>query len=135
MRRQARVFCRGHDDYFWHLNPPRRYRGWAKVEIGGLREGVSFFLGRGSSAYRATGAVMWVFHHIARLARACEIAGQAEEALAQLEDGFQMVERTGERWLEAEGKVGDRSSLQIRLPALKPSETNNVALVRFDPDA
>jgi hypothetical protein len=41
-------------------------------------------------------------YHIALLARACEIAGQIEECLTLLEDAFQVVERTGARWLEAE---------------------------------
>ena len=41
-------------------------------------------------------------HHIALLAKACAIAGQVEEALTQLDEALNMVERTGERWLTAE---------------------------------
>jgi len=41
-------------------------------------------------------------HHTALLARACEIAGQIDEALTLLNDALQIGERTGERWLEAE---------------------------------
>ena len=41
-------------------------------------------------------------YHIGLLARACEIAGQIEEALTLLDDALRIVERTGERWLEAE---------------------------------
>ncbi len=41
-------------------------------------------------------------HHIALLARACEIAGQIEEAVTLLDDALQIVERTGERWFAAE---------------------------------
>jgi predicted ATPase len=41
-------------------------------------------------------------HHIALVARAHAIAGQVEEALTQFDDALQMIERTGERWLEAE---------------------------------
>jgi predicted ATPase len=41
-------------------------------------------------------------HHITRLARACDIAGQVDEAVTQLDDALQIVERTGERWFEAE---------------------------------
>jgi predicted ATPase len=40
--------------------------------------------------------------YIAFLARAYEIAGQMEDALTHLDDALQIVERTGERWLEAE---------------------------------
>ena len=41
-------------------------------------------------------------YHIALLARACEIAGQIEEAVTLLDDALQIVERTGERWFAAE---------------------------------
>ena len=34
--------------------------------------------------------------------RACEIAGQIEEAAARLDQALQLVERTGERWFAAE---------------------------------
>jgi predicted ATPase len=77
------------------------YRGWTKIRNGDLAQGMSL-LRSGSAAYSATGAVQWMPHHIALLARACAIAGQVEEALAQLGDALQMVERTGERWLAAE---------------------------------
>jgi predicted ATPase len=39
---------------------------------------------------------------MALLARGCEIARQNEEASALLDDAFQIVERSGERWLQAE---------------------------------
>jgi predicted ATPase len=41
-------------------------------------------------------------HHTALLARACDIAGQIEEALTMLDDALQTAGRTGERWLVAE---------------------------------
>jgi predicted ATPase len=56
----------------------------------------------GSTAYRATGAKAWLPHHIALVSAASEIAGQIEDALTQLDDAFQIVERTGERWFAAE---------------------------------
>jgi predicted ATPase len=77
------------------------FRGWVMVKNGDVAEGVSL-LHRGSTAYRATGAQAWAPYHIALLARACEIAGQIEEALAQLDDALRIVETTGERWFEAE---------------------------------
>ena len=40
--------------------------------------------------------------YIALLAGACENAGQIEEGAAQLDQAFQVVERTGERWFAAE---------------------------------
>ena len=77
------------------------YRGWVKVKNGDVAEGISL-LRSGSTAYRATGAEVWMPHHIALLARACEIAGQIEEGLTLLDDALQIVERTGERWFAAE---------------------------------
>jgi class 3 adenylate cyclase/predicted ATPase len=76
-------------------------RGWVKAKNGDVAEGISF-MRSGSAAYRATGAELWMTHHIALLAAACEVAGQIEEAVTLLDDALQIVERTGERWLEAE---------------------------------
>jgi class 3 adenylate cyclase/predicted ATPase len=77
------------------------YRGWVKVKNGDLAEGLSLLRG-GSSAYRSTGAELWMPQFVALLARACEIAGQVEEGLVLLDDALQIVERTGERWFAAE---------------------------------
>jgi predicted ATPase len=77
------------------------YRGWAKVKNGDVMEGMSL-LRSGLSAHHATGAAVWMPMYIALLARACEIAGQIEEALTQLDDALQIVDRTGERWFAAE---------------------------------
>jgi predicted ATPase len=77
------------------------YRGWAKAKNGDLAEGMSL-LRNGTNAYRANGAEAWMPHHTALLARACELAGQIEEALTLLDDALQIAGRTGERWLVAE---------------------------------
>jgi class 3 adenylate cyclase/predicted ATPase len=77
------------------------FRGWVKVKNGDVTEGISL-LRSGSAAYRATGAELWMPYYIALLATACAIAGQLEESLTQLDDALQIVERTGERFLEAE---------------------------------
>ena len=77
------------------------YRGWVRVERGDVTEGISL-LRIGSAAYRATGSEAWMPHHIALLARACEIAGQIEEAATLFDDALHIVERTGERWFAAE---------------------------------
>jgi class 3 adenylate cyclase/predicted ATPase len=77
------------------------YRGWVKVENGDLTEGLSL-LHSGSSAHRATGTELWAPYHLALLARASKIAGRTEESLTLLDDALQIIERTGERLLEAE---------------------------------
>jgi class 3 adenylate cyclase/predicted ATPase len=76
-------------------------RGWAKVQKGDMVEGIPL-LRAGLAAYQATGTGLWMPHHIALLARACETAGQFEEASTLLDDALQTVERTGEHWLLAE---------------------------------
>ena len=76
-------------------------RGWVEVKNGNVAEGISL-LRSGTAAYRATGAEIWIPHFMALLARACEIAGRVEEAVTQLDDALQIVERTGERWFAAE---------------------------------
>jgi class 3 adenylate cyclase/predicted ATPase len=75
--------------------------GWVKVRNGDVAEGRSL-LRSGSTAYRATGSELLVPHYIALLARACECAGQIEEAMTLLDDALQITERTGERWYLAE---------------------------------
>jgi predicted ATPase len=77
------------------------FRGWVKVKNGDVTEGLSL-LRNGSSAYRATGAEVWMPYFFALLAGACDIAGQFEEAVNLLDDALQIVEKTGERWLETE---------------------------------
>jgi predicted ATPase len=68
---------------------------------GNVTEGISL-LRTGSAAYRATGSEAWLPQIVALLARACDISGQFEEAMALLEEALQIVERTGERWFAAE---------------------------------
>jgi predicted ATPase/class 3 adenylate cyclase len=81
--------------------PATIYRGWVKVKEGDVAEGMSL-LRRGKSAYRATRAELFMPHYIALLARGCEIAGQIEEAVTQLDEALAIVERTGECWFAAE---------------------------------
>jgi predicted ATPase len=77
------------------------FRGWSKAKNGDVTEGMSL-LRNGSEAYRATGAVTYAPLYFALLAAACGIAGQIEEAVTLLDEGLQIVQRTGERWFEAE---------------------------------
>jgi class 3 adenylate cyclase/predicted ATPase len=77
------------------------YRGWVKVNTGDLLAGISL-LRSGSSAYSATGAKTRTPYHIALLARACETAGRAEEALFLVDEALQIAERIGEYWFASE---------------------------------
>jgi class 3 adenylate cyclase/predicted ATPase len=77
------------------------YRGWVKAKNGDVTEGISLLRG-GLTAYRATGAGVGIPLFAALLARACEIAGQTEEASTLLDESLLIVEKTGERRLAAE---------------------------------
>ena len=77
------------------------YRGWIKANNGHGGEGISLMRQR-ATAYRATGAMAFVPYQLALLTRACDIAGQVEEAADLLDDSLQIVEQAGERWLGAE---------------------------------
>jgi predicted ATPase len=77
------------------------FHGWIKVGNGDVAEGLSL-MRSGWTACRSTGQEGNMTPLIALLAGACEIAGQIEEAIAQLDDALQIAERTGERWLAAE---------------------------------
>jgi predicted ATPase len=75
--------------------------GWAKLNNGEVAEGIWLLRG-GLSAYRTTGATLWMPYHIGLLAMTCEMAGQIEEARTLSDEALQTVERTGERWFAAE---------------------------------
>jgi predicted ATPase len=77
------------------------YRGCVKVRNGDVAEGMRL-LRDGSAAYHATGSELWMPYFFAQQAKACENAGQVEDAIALLDDALQIVERTGERWFAAE---------------------------------
>jgi predicted ATPase len=76
-------------------------RGWLETRNGNVTDGLSL-LERGSNAYRATRAGLWMPYLAALLAGACDIAGQVEKALALLDEALQIADRTGERWFAAE---------------------------------
>jgi predicted ATPase len=76
-------------------------RGWALAEQG-LGEGGIGQLRRGLAAYWATGAELWRPHSLALLAEAYGKTGQGEEGLTALAEALALVDKTGERWHEAE---------------------------------
>jgi class 3 adenylate cyclase/predicted ATPase len=84
----------------WHALG-KIYRGWVKLKNGDVAEGTSL-LRSGLVAVRDTGTEAYIPYYIALLAGACEIAGKIEEAVTQLDEALQIVERTGERWFAAE---------------------------------
>jgi len=96
------------------------YRGWVTLQNGNAAEGI-FLMRNGSTAYRDTGAEMWVPYHTALRARACELAGQMEEAAVLLNDAFHTAEKTGERWFAAE-LARHKGQLLLRQGHFEPAE-------------
>jgi predicted ATPase len=84
----------------WHAQGTI-YRGWVQARNGNVAEGMPL-LRSGIIAFRASGTKAWLPHFLALRASACDLAGEAEEGLSLLDEAMQIVDRTGERWLEAE---------------------------------
>jgi predicted ATPase len=57
---------------------------------------------RGLAAYRVTGAELWSPYFLALLAEAHGKGGQADEGLRVLAEALELVDKTAERWWEAE---------------------------------
>ncbi|MBI4233202.1 MAG: hypothetical protein HY686_02040, partial [Chloroflexi bacterium] len=76
-------------------------RGWVLVEQGQAEEGIAQ-MRQGLAAYRATGAELASTYLIALLAEGYGKGGQPEEGLRVLTEALTAVERTGERFYEAE---------------------------------
>jgi predicted ATPase/class 3 adenylate cyclase len=76
-------------------------RGWALVMQGQGEEGIAH-LRQGLAARRATGAEFGQPAYLAMLAAAYGIVGQTEEGLSLLAEALALVDKTGERFCEAE---------------------------------
>jgi predicted ATPase len=85
-----------------------------------VAEGISL-LRSGTSAYGATGQETRMCYYIALLARACNIAGQIEEALSLLNNALQAATRIGECWFMAE-LYRDKGQLMLRQSDSKAAE-------------
>jgi len=77
------------------------YRGWALVEQGQGKEGITQ-IHQALTDWQATGAEMHRPHFLALLAAAYGKVGEAEQGLTALVEALAQVEQTGERWYEAE---------------------------------
>ncbi len=75
--------------------------GWALAVQGQGEEGI-VQMRQGLAASRATGAENWRPHFLTLLAEAYGKAGQAEDGLASLAEALAVVDKTGERFYEAE---------------------------------
>jgi predicted ATPase len=76
-------------------------QGWVLAEQGRGKEGIAQ-MHQGLAALRATGAELSRSYRLARLAEVYGIVGQAEEGLTLLAEALAVVDKTGERFYEAE---------------------------------
>jgi TOMM system kinase/cyclase fusion protein len=76
-------------------------RGWTLTEQGQGEEGIAQ-VRHGLAAFKATGSGLWLSYCLALLAEACGNAGQAGQGLTALAEALAFVDKTGERYYEAE---------------------------------
>ncbi len=75
--------------------------GWTQIHGGNGADGARQ-IRQGVDAYRATGASLQLPHFLIPLAEAARVLGRPEEALDVLTEAIALVEKTEERYLEAE---------------------------------
>jgi predicted ATPase len=76
-------------------------RGWARAEQGEIESGIAE-MHKGISAFRASGNVYTVPFFLGLLANQYGRIGRVERGLTLVTEALASVERTGERWYEAE---------------------------------
>ncbi len=76
-------------------------QGWALAEQGQSEEGITQ-IRQGLATHQAVGAGIFQSYYLALLAEAYGKAGQAEEGLAALAEALTVVDKSGERFYEAE---------------------------------
>jgi predicted ATPase len=118
------ALCNEHG-FLASLPPGMVQRGWALAEQGQEEEGIQQ-IQQGMSAHRATGTELYRPYHLALLAQAYGKTGQIEKGLTALAEALAAVERTGERWYEAElyRLKGELTLAQSRVQSLGSSVTN-----------
>ncbi|NOT55367.1 MAG: AAA family ATPase, partial [Deltaproteobacteria bacterium] len=76
-------------------------RGWALAEQGQIEEGITQ-IRQGLATYKAVGAGIFQSYYLVLLAEVYGKAGQVEEGLSALAEALTVVDKTGERFYEAE---------------------------------
>jgi predicted ATPase len=96
----AMALCKKHRITFY-LEMGRIIRGWALAVQGQGEEGMAQ-MHQGMVAFRATGAALWCPNFLAMVAEAYGKEGQAEEGLEVLDEALGIIDKTEERYYEAE---------------------------------
>jgi class 3 adenylate cyclase/predicted ATPase len=99
-------------------------RGWLLVRQGQGDAGIAQ-LQQGIAAYRATGAEVARASHLVYLAEAYGTVGQPEAGLEALAEAQALVDKTGDRWREAEGyRIQGELLLQSRVQGPQSAHRN-----------
>ena len=95
-------------------------RGWALAEQGQEKDGI-VQMQWGLAAYRETGAKLTRPYYLALLARGYGKVGQADDGLSALAEALALVDKTGERYYEAElyRLRGELTLAQSSVPGLE----------------
>ena len=100
-RAEAELILSGEHEFPYWLAVGTILRGWALAEQGKKAEGISQ-MRQGLDAHRATGSSLDRPYYLAMLAEAYGKTGQVKEGLVVLAEALAAVEKTGERFYEAE---------------------------------
>lgn len=104
----------------------RVVQGWAMARCGQAAEGAAT-IQRGLAEWTMSGAEWLTPFFSALFAEACALSGDIQRGLAILDDGLAVIERTGERWPEAE-LYRLRGQFLAALPDGRPDEASTALL-------
>jgi DNA-binding SARP family transcriptional activator/predicted ATPase len=94
------ALCRAHRLSFW-LPPAMVLHGWALAEQGAIEAGIAQ-IREGMAAFHAMGAEYMRPYLLTLLAEQYAKVGDVEQGLTLLAEALAMVDKSGERWYEAE---------------------------------
>jgi predicted ATPase len=102
-------------------------QGWARAQQGQVEEGITQ-IRQGLATHQAVGAGIFQSYFLALLSEAYGKAGQVEEGLAALAEALTVVDKSGERFYEAElyRLKGALTLQQSKVQSLKSKKQRNV---------
>src|SRR5262249_37371201 len=119
----AITLAREHGFPLW-LGPGTILQGWALADQGQSEEGISQ-IRQGQATCQALGVGLWQSYYLALLAEAYGKAGQTEDGPAALAEALTVVDKSSERFYEAElYRLKGTLTLQSSVQRLKSSVTN-----------
>ena len=105
-------------------------RGWIFTETGKASDAVRAITS-GINSLRSTGAILYEPWHLWYLAMAYAELGQPDDARRCIDDAIDKVERSKERWAEAEvHRIAGEIALKSPAPDLKEQKRVSITLSR-----